>query len=289
MTAILFEKFQGILLDAYGVFWGGNGVGLYPSAKETMENLVKGGKTVGILSNSTQAAQKEIDKVAKSGLVLGKHFHFFITSGEIARDILQNEKLEFATPNKKYWLFGEPHPRYSSLNLSPYERAERIEEADFIYVSIPHINGEDVAEISHFDAAVRELLPSKLPMLCANPDLFAHEGNPPRKVVRQGSIAKLYEQLGGKVSYIGKPSQQAYMHAMKEFAKYSIYNQMDVLMVGDTPETDIRGANRFGMPSCLLTKTGIMAERIEELGKSAAFSTLEPQDLPQHMLENLSY
>jgi hypothetical protein len=50
------ERFQGILLDAYGVFWGGNACGVLSGAKEIMEKWVSKGKVIGILSNSTQLA-----------------------------------------------------------------------------------------------------------------------------------------------------------------------------------------------------------------------------------------
>ena len=43
------EPFKGVLLDAYGVFWGGNDIGVLPGAKEVMEKLVSDGKIVGIL------------------------------------------------------------------------------------------------------------------------------------------------------------------------------------------------------------------------------------------------
>lgn len=52
-------------------------------------------------------------------------------------------------------------------------------------------------------------------MICINPDLFAHEGNPPKPVVRQGSIAAIYEELGGPVFYLGKPSDLIFAEAMK--------------------------------------------------------------------------
>ena len=38
------EPYDGILLDAYGVYWGGNACGLLPGAKETMQTLVSQGK-----------------------------------------------------------------------------------------------------------------------------------------------------------------------------------------------------------------------------------------------------
>lgn len=290
MTATLStisQKFTGILLDAYGVFWGGNKVGLLPSCKETMEKLVASGKIVGILSNSSQSAHKEIEKVQKAGLLQGVHFHFFITSGQIAKDIFQNERLPFPTSRKKYWQFGDAHPRFSSVDLSPYVQTMHLEEADFIYISIPHIDGIDQTDPSVFHKSVEKIAPYKLPMVCANPDHFAHEGNPPQQVVRQGSIAKMYEELGGDVFFIGKPSKNAFSYAMKEFETYGITLASDILMVGDTPETDIRGANAFGMASCLLTKTGIMAEKIANQGLERALSMLTPEERPHYLLERL--
>lgn len=45
------EPFEGVLLDAYGVFWGGNAIGLLPGCKETMERLIAKGKIKGIFIN----------------------------------------------------------------------------------------------------------------------------------------------------------------------------------------------------------------------------------------------
>lgn len=260
------ESFKGILLDAYGVFWGGNHVGLLPGSKETMEKLVREGKIVGILSNSTQMAAKEIEKLKNHGLIQNEHFHFFITSGEIAKKIFHVDKLPFKTTHKKYWLFGENHPKFSShqwiFNDSAYLETQNIEQADFIYISIPHRNGEDQTDPNLFRKEVIKITNSGLPMICVNPDHFAHEGNPPKAVVRQGTIAALYEELGGQVIYLGKPSSLAFSTAMNYYSHYEICHPKNILMVGDTPETDIKGAHQFGMPSALITETGIMADRI---------------------------
>lgn len=277
------KDFKGILLDAYGVFWGGNDFGLLPGAKEAMEQLVQSGKIVGVLSNSTQLAAKEIAKLQKHGLIQGQHYHFFITSGELIRDLFLNEKLPFKTDRKKFWLLGAVHPKFSSHEVlfqgTPYSETQDINEADFIYTAIPHLNGEDQTNPEVFRKGVEQIKMHNLPMVCSNPDHFAHEGNSPRAVVRQGSIAKIYEELGGEVFYCGKPNPLAYARAMTHFQERGIHSQREVLMVGDTPETDIRGARRFGMPSALITKTGIMAER--------SSSELSPQDTPDYQIERL--
>lgn len=285
--------FNGILLDAYGVFWGGNDYGVLPGSKEVMEKLILNGKIIGVLSNSTQLASKEINKLERHGIIQGKHFHFLITSGEIARYIFLNEKLPFETPRKSFWLFGGVHPKFSSHEAifqdTAYRETLDINDADFIYVSIPHINGEDQVDPELFRKEIEKIEPKNLPMICPNPDLFAHEGKPPKAVVRQGSIAKMYEEMGGQVLYIGKPHNKAYTIALEQFRQHSIMTPIEILMVGDTPETDIRGARQFGMLSALITQTGIMADRISHKGLEKALRELPTNDTPNYLIERFAH
>lgn len=286
------EGFQALLLDAYGVFWGGSGIGVLSGSKEAMENLVKNGKQVGILSNTTQSIAKEKAKLHTHGIIEGVHYHFLLTSGELAHQIFRDEALPFNTSKKRYWQFGAIHPKFSSpahiFHETAYRETINLHEADFIYISIPHINGEDVENPELFRQEVQQLVKSGLPMVCANPDRFAHEGNPPKPVVRQGSIAALFEELGGQVFYIGKPYNFAFAKAMEYFQKEKKLIPSDVLMVGDTPETDIRGARNFGMNSALVIKTGIMAERISKSGLKKALAGLSSSDYPDFLIKGLS-
>lgn len=253
-----------------------------------MAELVAMGKTVGILSNSTQLATKEIDKYQKHGIVQGQHFHFLLTSGELAKSIFSREELPFKTPRKKFWIWGEPHPKYSSHQAifaeSSFAETADLNEADFIYISIPHFKGEDQTDPLLFGAEAQRLIQTGLPAICPNPDRFAHEGNPPRAVVRQGSLAEHYEKLGGKVFYIGKPSVQAYQIAMTRFPGLK---PEQILMVGDTPETDIRGARSCGIASALVTQTGIMGDRISHHGFENAIRGLPATDHPDFFIERL--
>lgn len=285
----IYEPFEGILLDAYGVFWGGNDVGLLPGCKETMERLVSKGKIVGILSNSTQLAKNEIEKLKNHGLIQGQHFHFFITSGTVAKQFFLDNNLSFPTYNKKFYLLGVPHPKFSTHQAifqdTLFQETTDIQQADFIYISVPHINGKDQTDPLLFKESISSFKDTKLPLICVNPDLFAHEGNPPRAVVRQGSIAAMHEEQGGKVVYIGKPSDKMYTAAMKSFLDFGISHPRKVLMVGDTPETDIRGAKNFGMPSALIIRTGIMADRISHQGLPSTLQNFQWNDFPDFFIE----
>lgn len=285
--------FKGVLLDAYGVFWGGNERGLLPGSQDAMENLFRAGKIVGILSNTTQLASKEIEKLQRHGLIQGKHFHFLITSGEVARYIFLKEKLPFETPRKTYWLFGGIHPKFFShqaiFKETGYSEVFEIEQADFIYISIPHIKGEDQTDPEMFREEIKKIRSKNLPMICPNPDRFAHEGEPPKAVVRQGSIAQIYEEMGGNVFYIGKPHNKAYAAALERFNQHQLENPKEILMVGDTPETDIRGARRFGMCAALVTQTGIMADRISNKGLENALNELSAEDRPHYLIKRLGH
>lgn len=281
------EPFRGVLLDAYGVFWGGNDYGAFPGAKEAMAKLVAEGKIVGVLSNATQRSAKEIQKLHAHGICLGVHYHFYVTSGEVARALFLHDTLPFKTTHNKFFLFGGVHPKYAShvaiFQDSLYEQTSDISEADFLYISVPHIEGVDQEDPEVFRRWIEEVRPYGLPMVCPNPDPFAHEGNPPRQVVRQGSIAQMYEEMGGEVFYIGKPHAKAYEGAMAHFAHYHITDPADILMVGDSPKTDIRGARKFGMKSALITETGIMGDQVRREGVGA-LEHLPASDTPDFFL-----
>ncbi len=278
----LIERYDNFLLDAYGVFWESSETGMLPGAKQAMGHLVSLGKKVGILSNTTQLALKEKEKLARHGVQEGVHYHFLITSGEVTKELLSSGQLPFAVPRKKYWLFGVDHPRFSSHSTlfqgSGYSQTQNVDDADFIYIAIPHIDGADQEDAEGFLEKIRAVAAKGIPVLCSNPDRFAHEGLPPRLVVRQGTIAHLFQVQGAPVHFIGKPYPTVYEKALQQF----LVNPREILMIGDTPETDIRGARQMGMGSALVTETGIMKERI------AGNARLPQEDQPDFAIRHLA-
>ena len=285
------QPYSGILLDAYGVFWGGNKKGFLDGAKKAIINHVKQGKVVGILSNTTQLSQNEINKLDEHGLKLGADYHFLLTSGQVAFDLFSKQELPFKTVHKKYFLVGEAHPHFSShKNLfknSSFQETKHLQEADFLYISIPHIAGVDQTDISGFEKNLDQLADLNIPAICTNPDLFAHEGLPPKLVVRQGSIAAILEKKGISVFYIGKPAKIMFEKAFQEFMKYGSFNKESIIMVGDTPETDIRGANLFGFASALVTETGIFSEKAKTQNIQTLINNLTTLDTPNFFLKHL--
>ncbi|MBM3207807.1 MAG: TIGR01459 family HAD-type hydrolase [Chlamydiae bacterium] len=284
------SDYTGVLLDAYGVFWGGNAIGMLPGAENAMKHLVESGKIVGILSNATRITDSEKEKLKKHGIFEGVHYHFLITSGQIAREHALSGTMPFSTANNKYFVLGGPYteiPIHKEIFAdSVFEETDNINEASFIYVSTPHLNGKDHTDASVFDEIVRSYVPSKLPMLCANPDSHAHEGNPPQAVVRQGSLARKYQELNGEAHYIGKPYAPAFERAMREFMKFGVISPDKVVMIGDTPETDVKGSKSFGMGSVLITRTGIASDRLKH--NPNMIENLKDEEKPTFYLERFS-
>ena len=80
--------------------------------------------------------------------------------------------------------------------------------------------------------------------MCTNPDLIVDRGD-----VREfcaGSVAKIFEEIGGKVIYFGKPYPPVYNLSAK-------INGKNVLCIGDNMNTDIKGANIQNFDNLLIT------------------------------------
>ena len=84
---------------------------------------------------------------------------------------------------------------------------------------------------------------TKLKMICTNPDLIVHRGS--KVEYCAGSVAAIFEKLGGKVVYFGKPYPEIYNFCIKK--------NETVLAIGDNIRTDIKGANKMKFDSLLIT------------------------------------
>ena len=252
------DDFEVIVLDAYGVFWGKDG--FLPGTQDVMHQLMERQKIVVILSNSTESNAEAIEKYSKRKLLQGFHYNMLIMSGEVAKRNILGKKFDFPIRRNKYYVFRKPRP--SIFEGSDLEETQNLSEADFIYIGIPRtLDDQDSLVIEPFLDELRQLIKFNLPMFCANPDLRAYEKL--GLVVRQGLIAKTYEEMGGEVQYCGKPYQQCYEVLKQEIAeKYAKTDTTKMLMVGDTLRTDIMGGYKANMKTCLIVKTGVTADEV---------------------------
>ena len=127
-----------------------------------------------------------------------------------------------------------------------------------------------------------------VPMLCANPDLVVERGD--KLIWCAGALAQVYEELGGKVIYAGKPHAPIYDLAFATAAKLrgKAIPKDEVLAIGDGARTDLKGAALQGI-DCLFITGGIHAEDFSEENNRAAEIFAEQAAWPVAMMHRLSW
>lgn len=77
--------------------------------------------------------------------------------------------------------------------------------------------------------------------------------------------------MGGKTVIYGKPDPKIFDRALRGFENVP---KEQILMVGDTLQTDILGANRAGIKSCLVVEGGVTEYAIQQQGKDVNDKTV---------------
>ena len=93
-------------------------------------------------------------------------------------------------------------------------------------------------------------------MICTNPDLIVDKGN--ERELCAGSVAMVFEKMGGEVVYFGKPYPEVYNQSIDN-------NDKKILSIGDNLNTDIKGANLLNYDS-LLISNGVHKNEIKNNG-----------------------
>ncbi len=262
----LIEKHDAFIFDAYGVF-NLNGKISKPSI-DVMENIVKTEKPLYILSNTTAGAASSVKSYDKKGVFKGIHYTEIFTSGEFGRKLVLSN--EIPLNGKKVYIYGvanfkNPDPVPQALADTGVIIVDNPKDAEFAYCGIPQIDEKDIeyfptksikenAEL--YMQGLKEMVDNKLPLVVFNPDLFAMENG--MKALRQGTIALAYKELGGETIVSGKPDTKIYGDILKSLEEnYKITDPSKILMVGDTGRTDIIGAEKLGLSTCLLMRHGV--------------------------------
>jgi HAD superfamily hydrolase (TIGR01450 family) len=275
---LLFE-YDVLLVDLYGVVWGGAHV--FSEAIATLKALVAAGKMVSILSNMSMLSDRVVEKYEVEHLSAGVHFSTFVTSGDALHDLLKGNGLSFknvAHP-KSCFVFGSPNDEiFIGSNL---KKTTDLDVADFIYLSAPRFLDEerdsmpaelrqhlyvarthgqkrewDSVSIEPYIPWLHTFLEKNKPIVIANPDKFAicsvletpDAGEyVPKLTVKQGLIAETYRDMGGEILAIGKPFARIYQYALERMAvatgeSIEKIRSKRIAMVGDSIDTDILGA-----------------------------------------------
>ena len=225
------DRYDCFILDVFGVIH--NGIDLFEGTAGCLQELKAAGKAVCLLSNSPRRAHIVGAQILGKGLPDEGLFQHVMTSGEATYQALQGMDI-----GQRCWFIGADIGQ-EVLDGHAFEQVRGPEEADFVLNSLIGQSGEDKAGIVE---ALRVAVDRGLPMICANPDLVVNIGAEQYECA--GTFAALYEEMGGVVTYHGKPYAPVY-EACYEFLGRP--DKSRICAVGDAFHTDVAGANGFGI------------------------------------------
>jgi HAD superfamily hydrolase (TIGR01459 family) len=219
-------KYRLILCDLWGVVH--DGVELYPGAAERLARWRDEGRCVVLLTNAPrteEAVEQQLgriglprqcwDAIATSGEAgiaainaLGKPVGFIGTAGD--REVLEGRGVRIAEDNG-----------FTDLACTGVREGE--------------------PQPDQYRGELETLLQRDVHMHCLNPDRMVVRGGVPEACA--GAIADIYQMLGGRVTWYGKPFPAIYEHALRRAGNPP---KDEVLAIGDGLQTDILGAARMG-------------------------------------------
>ncbi len=251
----LVPHYDAFILDLWGVIHDGQKP--YAGVLECLTKLKEAGRKTILLSNAPRRVSVVVEAMHAMGIAR-ELYDQILTSGEAAYQVLKERMDGQALPINhqpstiNYLYLGLEKDRQIIKDLG-YVETDDATKAHFALVSHFAVDHQPMREIEPF---LNECLINKLPMHCINPD---------REVVRQsgervacaGVIAAEYERRGGEVIYYGKPHLLVYEECLRRLRGIP---RSKILAIGDSPRTDIAGANRMNIDSMLVTGGVLAAE-----------------------------
>jgi HAD superfamily hydrolase (TIGR01459 family) len=232
----LAPDYDGFVLDVWGVVH--DGIALYPDVVDTLRHLDQAGKSVVMLSNAPRRSGAVIESMVAMGMPeeLCRHV---VSSGEATWMELRTRTDPWYRGLGARFLHIGPSRDENLFEGLDLEQVDAVEDADLIVNTGPW---QDEETVDDYEAMLVAGARAGVAMLCANPDLEVIRGG--QRIICAGALAARFEELGGKVRYLGKPRPSIYAYC---FAHLDNVDRTRVLAVGDSLRTDIAGAEAAGI------------------------------------------
>ena len=237
------QSYDFYFIDLWGVIH--NGIKLHNKAIEALSKISEAKKSYILLTNAPRPnlnVQTFLKKMNMDKNMVEKVY----TSGQAALSYLKKNHLTdnffHIGPTRDYDLFID----FNNL------RTDDINKCDYFLCT--GLYDQQSKDLNYYEKLLINFVTKK--MICTNPDLVVDRGE--NREYCAGSVAKIFESLGGKVIYFGKPYAEIYKQAVKK-------NSKNILAIGDNLNTDIKGASNMNYDSLLIT-SGIHKKEIAENG-----------------------
>ena len=237
------DDYQLFYVDLWGVVH--NGVSLHKEAIKTLNEITKKKKDYILLTNAPRPNHAVKSFLEKLGMDKEIRDHVF-TSGDAALNYLKKNLL-----NKTFFHVGPPRD-FDLFKDFKKDKSDNIKNCDYILCT--GLFDDHDKDLEYYKNLFEKNLQKK--MICTNPDLIVDRGN--KRELCAGSIAMVFEKMGGEVIYFGKPYPEVYNQSINNKNK-------KILSIGDNLNTDIKGANLLNFDS-LIISNGIHKNEIKEKG-----------------------
>lgn len=231
------ERYRVILCDIWGCVH--DGVELYRGAAERLRQWKKEQRTVVLITNAPRTAEAVEQQLARIGLPRDC-WDGIATSGEAGIAAL-------AEVGSAVGFIGTKADR-QILEGRGVEIADEGEE--FRELACTGLD-ERRRSAADYEPQLRFLAERDVLMHCLNPDRVVVRGGAVEPCA--GALADMYEALGGRVEWYGKPHRTIYRHALRLAGDPPAKR---VLAIGDGLQTDVLGAARMGF-DCVFVTGGI--------------------------------
>ena len=237
------DNYDLFYIDLWGVVH--NGIKLHDQAIITLKELSKMNKDFVLLTNAPRPNKTVKIFLEKMGMEEKIRNHVF-TSGEAALNYLKKFYLL-----EKFFHIGPPRD-FDLFNDFKNNQSNEIDDSQYLLCT--GLFDDYNKDLNHYKVLFEKHINKK--MICTNPDLIVDRGK--QREFCAGSVAMVFEKMGGEVVYFGKPYPEVYNQSINNIKK-------KILSIGDNLNTDIKGANLLNYDS-LLVSNGVHMNEIQDRG-----------------------
>ena len=239
----IIKNYDLFFIDLWGVVH--NGIKLNEKAIDVLAKISEAKKNYILLTNAPRP--NRIVKIFLEKMGMNKNMRENVyTSGEAALSYLKKNYQE-----QSFYHIGPPKDFDLFIDFKN-KKTQDINKSNYLLCTGLYDDYDQ--DLNYYKKLFVNSISKK--MICTNPDLIVDRGG--KREYCAGSVAMVFEKLGGKVIYFGKPYPEVYNQATTS-------NNKKVIAIGDNLNTDIKGAIKMNYDSLIITD-GIHKEEIKKEG-----------------------